>query len=373
VPSCPEHVRGLGRGRGTVSRYPPGSTARLVRVAQIHAGEHRLSYTAWRLWWDDGGEMPPPARELLTQLADRLDTERDRLAGLLAGEDAGDPAAVAAIDEFYEHAENARFTGVLGQARRNIGRERFASVLRVLAEVGAGRFTGYSEATPGGDGAEVGTEALVERALELDRARTDRLAGGSPWLPESSEGSFVELSRVFASRSVRAAASAPSTDLDQARLELQSLMAVIGTVAPLFERLFGRAAFGFGLIARTLADPTPRSQAFMLLGWIVLREDEAFREGLQRIAGAEPAASATVKLYDVLAQLRRDVPALAPLLTDERLAAAQRDADAAEALNADIARVRAQNTSELDVFFSTHPESDELIALVDRPENSASD
>jgi hypothetical protein len=43
-------VRSLGRGKGTESLYPPGSSDRLVRVAELHVEEHRLANAGWRLW-----------------------------------------------------------------------------------------------------------------------------------------------------------------------------------------------------------------------------------------------------------------------------------------------------------------------------------
>src|ERR1700719_2061533 len=88
-------VRALGRGRGKESRYPLGTGARLIRVMEIHATERRLGYVAWRLWWQDGGAIPPPARELLAQLARSLDTQCEQLAAVLAGDEAGEPQAVA--------------------------------------------------------------------------------------------------------------------------------------------------------------------------------------------------------------------------------------------------------------------------------------
>jgi hypothetical protein len=270
---------------------------------------------------------------------------------MLAGDEAGEPEAVAAMDELYAAAESDRVTGVLGQARRNVGRERYATFLRVLAEVGTGRFAGYET---GDEGAE--TAKLVERALDLDRARTDHLAGQPPWLDGSTETDFAALAQILASRSMVLAAEIGEHELDIARVELQSLIAVVTKIAPLLERLFGRAAFGFGMLARALGQQAPKAQALMLLGWLMLRDDQGFRAGLQRIAAVFPQAEATVELDGILAQLREQVPALAPVLTDQRLAAAQLDAGAATALNSEIAQVRRTNIASFDAFFAAHPE-----------------
>src|SRR5260370_8260751 len=44
--------RSLGRGRGMVSIYPPGTTDQLLALCTIHRSEKRLPYVAWRLWWE---------------------------------------------------------------------------------------------------------------------------------------------------------------------------------------------------------------------------------------------------------------------------------------------------------------------------------
>jgi hypothetical protein len=154
------------------------------------------------------------------------------------------------------------------------------------------------------------------------------------------------------------AAKIEEQELDTARVELQSLIAVITKIAPLLERLFGRAAFGFGMLARASGEQAPKAQVLMLLGWLMLRDDQVFQAGLQRIAAVFPQAEATVELDRILAQLREEVPVLAPVLTDQRLAAAaQLDAGAATALNSEIAQLRRTNIASFDAFFAAHPEA----------------
>lgn len=157
-------VRSLGRGKGTVSVYPPGTGQRLVRVAQLHQRERRLTHVAWRLWWDDGGPLPTLVRELLAQVAQRWEQEHARLAELLAAEEAGDPGALAEMDALYHQAEAGRIGRQLGQMRRNLGREGFSTVVRVLTEIMAGRFQGYDRAADTGS-EDSQTAPLVERAM----------------------------------------------------------------------------------------------------------------------------------------------------------------------------------------------------------------
>ena len=353
-------IRGLGRGRGTESRYPSGTAARLVRVMEIHARERRLAHTAWRLWWEDGGVITPPARELLTRVARSVDEERDRLAALLVGDEAGTPAAVAEMDQLYADAENDRVRGPLGEARRNVGRERFATVVRVLAEIGAGRI-----AARGDDDDQDDAGRLVERALGLDRARTDRLAGSVPWLTSEPGIDLAMLSRIVGSRSMLDLADSNDSQLELARVEIQSLVAAVTAIAPLLERLHGRGAFGLGMMGRLVGARNPRSQALILLGWLTLRSNDTLRDGLQQIAAIVPQATATAQLHGVISQLREEVTVLAPVLTDERLAAAQLDEDAAKELNAEITRLREHHTESFDAFFAAHPEAEQLISVIE--------
>lgn len=353
-------IRALGRGRGTESRYPPGTSACLVRVMEIHAREHRLTSTAWRLWWEDGGKIPAPARKLLVRAARSWDEERDRLVTLLAGDEAGAPAAVAEMDQLYADAENDRLRGPLGEARRNVGRERFATVVRVLGEVGAGRFISRDH---DGDADEAGR--LIDRALGLERGRTDRLASAAPWLNSDPGVDLGLLSDILGARSMVGLAEISDSQIDLARVEVQSLIGVVTAVAPLVERLHGRGAFGLGMMGRLFGASAPRSQALILLGWLALRSNDTLRAGLQEIAAIAPQATATTQLYGVICLLREEVPVLAPILTDDRLAAAQLNESAAIALNSEIARLRADHTDSFDEFFGAHPEVEHLISVIE--------
>ena len=354
-------IRALGRGRGTESRYPAGTAARLVRVMEVHSQEHRLAQTAWRLWWEDGGLIPPPARQLLTRVASSVDQERERLAALVAGDHAGNFEAVAEMDQLYADAENDRLPGPLGEMRRNVGRERFATVVRTIAEVGAGRFT-----APDSDDEQDDAGRLVDRALGLDRARTDRLAGSEPWLTSEPAVDLALLSQIIGSQSLLELAQSSDSQIDLARVEMQSLVNVVTAIGPLLERLHGRGAFGLGTMGRLFSLRDARTQALLLLGWLALRSNDALQAGLEQFTSLLPQAAATVQLDGIIAQLREEVVVLAPVLTDERLAAAQVDEHAASELKAEIARLREQNIDGFNAFFAAHPEVDELISVIDR-------
>src|SRR5690242_4377144 len=58
IPRTQRHS--LGRGRGMISIYPPGTMDQLLALCTIHRSEKRLSYVAWRLWWI-GYNVPLPS------------------------------------------------------------------------------------------------------------------------------------------------------------------------------------------------------------------------------------------------------------------------------------------------------------------------
>jgi hypothetical protein len=41
----------LGRGKGTQTLYPPGTTKQVLALCEIRKSERRLGYVAWKLWW----------------------------------------------------------------------------------------------------------------------------------------------------------------------------------------------------------------------------------------------------------------------------------------------------------------------------------
>jgi hypothetical protein len=119
------------------------------------------------------------------------------------------------------------------------------------------------------------------------------------------------------------------------------------------------------MMSRLFGVRNPSSQALILLGWLALRSNDAFRAGLDQITAVAPQATATAQLYGLISQLRQEVAVLAPVLTDERLATAQLDENAAIELNSEIARLREHNTDSFNAFFAAHPEAEDLISVID--------
>jgi hypothetical protein len=359
-------VRSLGRPAGTVSEYPDGTTRQLLRflAANPRRPRRRLREKAWRLWWDDDGDLVPAVRAQLDKTAH--DWERtSRWLGRLLDNEFTTRHAANALERLYKASQSTRLDGPLAAARRRVGMNRFSTVTNLLSRIGTGRFTEFDDGDIYEDGTPVANSpaALLERALGLDRARTDRLADVEPWYSGPSQADFARLSRLLFSRPPQALVSRTSnSSLQEARNEMHAFATTMTVTADLTRRLFGTGAFGFGVFARSLRPTSASLQALFFLGWLTLSEEEDLRVGMSEIASLESKAEAWNRLYAILDELRREVPAMSPVLADRRLGKALQDHAAAAELAAEIRAVRAANQGEIDAFFDRHADVNDLLA-----------
>lgn len=354
------HVQSLGRGKGTRSLYPPSSATRLIRIAEVHKQERRLRPAAWRLWWEDGGSLSAPAREHLIGVARDLDRQRALVIKAFEGDDAGDPQAVAEMDELFRSMERDRLPQPLGEARRRVGPARFSIVGRIVLELIANRFDGFQTDPETGEPEGV----LLERSWGLERGRTDRLATAEPWLQGDLGPDMVKLARLIASKPlVDFAESSADGDLDLARQEFTQFVVTMTTAARMMQRLFGPDALGYAMLARIFDMKSARGQATALLGWMALRQDPGLRDGMLQLAGLRTQAQATERLAEITEEMRKAVPELADLLSPENLASAQRDAAYDERLRAEIRETADAHRAQVDAFLARFPNLEQLQEL----------
>jgi hypothetical protein len=209
----------------------------------------------------------------------------------------------------------------------------------------------------------------VERALGLDHARSDRIAGNEPRFTGSSEAHFVLLSELIGERRLEPLATTMSdAELDKARSEIRNLLDLMSTFAPMVERAVGGDAAGYRTIARAMNMRTPRSQAFMLLAWLGLRQDPELLKGLQHLIARLPQALAAAELERLSHALAQEVPALASPLNNAARANLRGDADESARWRAEIARVSNEHREQVDSFFQQHPEVEQLISTAGNSE-----
>lgn len=340
-------VRHLGYGRGTISLYPSGTAARLTRTLQVAGKGDSFQDVAWRVWWQDGGEVTPLVRRRLQSEASRWEDELSRLANLLEREEAGDDEAEQEMEQAYEAAAKERLPKSLGRLRRIVGAENFATVFRVLAEVAAGRFGDYADAE---------SELLVERALQIDRARNDHFVDGTPWFEGRSAEDFAQLSSSMKRDSLRSLAESASSDLDTARQELGALWEVVLMVVPIYRELYSPGAFGFDVVGELFDAQPERDQPFLLLMWAGLRKNPRLRDGMAEIAAVREEALTANRAFTLISALRKEVPALAEVMSGKSMADALRDEASSEELDKAISAIRDKEGAAIESFFERHPE-----------------
>ena len=86
---------------------------------------------------------------------------------------------------------------------------------------------------------------------------------------------------------------------------------------------------------------------------------------MRTLGSLAPTAHATARIAELLKALRLEVPAFGPVLSTERLAAAQQEAGEGERLRTEIARVREEHRAAVDAFFAAHPEASALLGLAE--------
>ncbi len=272
------------------------------------------------------------------------------------------------MEAIYNGLEDGRLEGPLGPMRRRTGRSAFPSVMRVLAEILTGRFQGFTDVdVPASDGtpAPASTAQLVEVAMGIDRARTDRLVNTGPWFQGGVETDLLALSHTLGRAAIAPYAECNETELNAARTELRAFLATIAAIVPVFEQLFGASAFGLATIGRALQIDDPSTQALSLLGWLVMRQDPKLLEAMRRFGALAPAASASAGLYRVLGELGEQVPAFGSVTSDTTLARMQRDAVTATRVRAEMRELFAQNREAVDAFAAAHPEIAGMLAAVE--------
>lgn len=344
----------LGRGRGTVSVYPPGTVDQLHALCLFHRSEKRLPYVAWHLWWV-GYDVPIHyARQLLEQAAAAWHRAIGELQYLQEHPEM--------MTEQIERTRIMRFPfKPLTQARKRVGRKDFPTFIGVLVRIASGAFEGYViDPQTGTDAHE---RALVEKAFGLRRARTERLAGAKPWLAGE------DISKAFKICSALLREHPPGNDLEtaqdvdllNARDEVRSFLTFMESLSTTLDSLLGQGALGFSVFADVVRALGPRDQAMMLLFWMMFRS-WGLGEGMDVLLGlAHQWQQIWLPMFQGLKQLREEVPAMAEVLAPEAMAdALHRPAAMKWALEL-LRHLAQQYEPEVQAFLERHPELSQVI------------
>lgn len=267
-------VRSLGRGRGKRSEYPASALEQLCAAAEGVARRRSFEDVKFELWFEGWPIEERFVRRFLEAVAADLDETVMKIRELADGAPAEGFAELSAMAEAV--ATETVPPGPLRRARKRVGPSALSSVMRVVLEMGSGSFEGtYEDLATGED-----EGLLVERAMGLERARSDSLEDIGPWLTGDPEETLHEVSGVMTVPIGDQLAASDWEEMLQAREEMSRIMAVMVGVGSLMEEAHGPDAFGFPEMARTIEEAATKDVARIFLMWLRLRKLPQLQEGI---------------------------------------------------------------------------------------------
>ncbi len=301
--------RALGRGRGTQTVYPPGTSEQLLALCAIHDHERRLDYVAWYLWWADYDVSLDRIRSFISSVTVEWDRHAPELMDPRRGPtDAGYKMASRAARE--------RLGQPLSGVRRRVGKERFGIFLSVLLEAISGAFDRFSVEITGNSKED--ERGIVERGLGLKQA------DAVPGLEMDIEACLRSMGWLTGKGSLQKELGCLTDEqLLEARNEVRSWLALLGGYGLMFESWLGKWG-PFGLVSamgRMVRDMGAQEQALWTLVWAIARYrgPADLRKGLKAHGRPTPEMETGLRDWERLARLRQEVPALSRVLTPQRI------------------------------------------------------
>jgi hypothetical protein len=300
----------LGRGRGTASVYPAGTTAQLVALCQMRAEERRLDRLAFWLWWDGFAVDLAVIRDVLADDARTLD---DEIRQARSGDAQRDASA---------------------KPRRGMAR---ASQLALSTIVG-------SQPWPAEPGPAVinwdmgsGPPSLDDLGALMGRLIAAEIGGSRSLETLVTDAADEELARAR----------------DRARTVL-SVMRV--TLAPM-AWLYGRRASAFKTMNRILSGLSPTDCAGLVTAMLIIAPHVSAEVLASMDTGVEPALA--TELQQILA-IRDRVPGAAQVITPKVIRAFLHGSDSVRFYMPTIEKFAADHRREIDsvlASFGTGPDA----------------
>jgi len=201
---------------------------------------------------------------------------------------------------------------------------------------------------------------VLEKGLGLARARTDRIAGNEPWLPEDWAGTGLEeLSRFIGGiRWSDELAGFSDDELIAARDAARSWLEIIGGYARIAQQTMGRGALGITALGESIREADPEDQACWFLLWAVgrIKGPSALREWLTINWEVAPEWDEGLGDWELLEYMRQEIPAVAEGPPLREFGAALKDPQRMERLETRLAYLRERHAAEFEAFFRERPE-----------------
>ena len=335
---------GLGRGKGSVALYPAWAASRVVAICEVRSRcPHDLAKLGWLLWWDRHPYATTLGRAYLHRRLRQWEEE-------LAEVGAGGQITEEAQDRLSDLRDAPLTDRSLNWPRRRVGSDDFD----LFAE---GLLTAF---TNGCDDLSDEICALLERGLGLDRAKSDRMIGGEPWLPEdldvvadiSRAGEIVAPSRLRAVLDTSA-----DSALESARDDAQAIAANLAQAGHMLRDTLGRWAFGLGALGEFVEDGLADApgQSLLVVQLLSLR-DAGYGHQIDAVIAAREQLEQGRTALAALRAIGREFPDFAAL-SPERIGRALVDPAAQDELLAAATELRQKHGPEIDRLLSAPRDS----------------
>jgi hypothetical protein len=144
--------------------------------------------------------------------------------------------------------------------------------------------------------------------------------------------------------------------LTVARDDLRKFLEMFGDMAQVLEAVFGKHAFGFGVIGEIGRSSDPKSQARLLLLWLMLKQSAEMGKGIDELLKSAEAARVGVRAYRGLELLREKVPAFSDALAPSRLQSALTDGEEMKSLHRELGELYKRNRESVEALLLRYPE-----------------
>lgn len=331
------HVPGLS---GSITVYPTGTGDRILAIGGIcRWRKRRFGWIGWQLWWhgqvvDEKFWLSP-----LRKWAAFFDSAIGLIEKIVYRGKRND----VSDDAFEAISKMRRFRtrdSLIRKLRKRVMPAHWDRAVLFIIEIGTGRFRGWKDAAYH-DPQELETDKkILDSVLGIARARTDYVAGVTPWLPDDGEDALIALSRNL--KGVKVAEvlrSTPTSELERNRDEIREIFEVVSSASAALEPIFGRHAFGFRVFAQIARRASPQLQGQMILLWPILKKSPWAQAKIDELRDKLPEARKMQADQAALAAKVRESPNLAKILTSSRIKKAMMDREEIKVIAAAIRRL----------------------------------
>lgn len=295
--------RHLPGRRGSESIYPPGTLRQLVAVAELHANERRFDELRFDVWWAGHWVQETHLRSSLVALLEDPLEEIREVRRMYS-----DP--VEAANQLFERATPAAGRSpVTRLLRRRVGgrEDDLISAMHPLLVLALGGDPIWDVPDVAVDVPEPSPLALFARAVGFDRASSDRLDTGEPWLatPPDLVDHLTTLRDAGAfelEHPGQIIEAATWASLELARQHARFFTEQLSAVAAAVEYRFGRDAAGLGLFSAMRRSDLRWFRALFVRLWVIaptlpsLDADSPLREVEAAVEDQLPQIEAALEL-----------------------------------------------------------------------------